>query len=279
VEILFLGDNGHHRPVERVPALMAALGDKGINLTYTDRLDDLNPATLARYDGLLVYANWDSMPAPQEKALLDYVASGKGLIPVHCASYCFRNSAEYVKLVGGQFWRHKMDTVRATVTDAAHPAVAGLQPFGAYDETYLHEKLGADNHVLMTREIKADQAADKPNQKTEPYTWTRTHGAGRVFYTAYGHDERTWEQPGFHALLERGILWAVGDRVRRCTTPSDPNPSPTRRRTCPTTKSGPARSCSKSPFPLLSPRSTSRCRPAFRWKPSPTNPTWCTPLP
>jgi type 1 glutamine amidotransferase len=170
-------------PVERIPALMAALGDKGINLTYTDRLDDLNPATLARYDGLLIYANWDSIPAPQEKALLDYVASGKGLIPVHCASYCFRNSAEYVKLVGGQFWRHKMDTVRATVTDAAHPAVAGLQPFGAYDETYLHEKLGADNHVLMTREIKADQAADKPNQKTEPYTWTRTHGAGRVFYT------------------------------------------------------------------------------------------------
>ncbi len=224
VEILFLGDNGHHRPVERIPALMAALGDKGINLTYTDRLDDLNPATLARYDGLLIYANWDSIPAPQEKALLDYVASGKGLIPVHCASYCFRNSAEYVKLVGGQFWRHKMDTVRATLTDAAHPAVAGLQPFGAYDETYLHDKLGADNHVLMEREIKADQASDKPNQKTEPYTWTRTHGAGRVFYTAYGHDERTWEQPGFHALLEKGILWAVGDRVKALHDALRPEP-------------------------------------------------------
>jgi putative membrane-bound dehydrogenase-like protein len=224
VEILFLGDNGHHRPVERIPALMAALGDKGINLTYTDNLEDLNPATLARYDGLLIYANWDSLPAPQEKALLDYVASGKGLIPVHCASYCFRNSAEYVKLVGGQFWRHKMDTVRATITDAAHPAVAGLGSFGAYDETYLHEKLGADNHVLMTREIKADQAADKPNQKTEPYTWTRTHGQGRVFYTAYGHDERTWEQPGFHALLERGILWAVGDRVKALHDALRPEP-------------------------------------------------------
>ena len=38
LEILFLGDNGHHRPIERVPSIMAALGDKGVNFTYTDKL-------------------------------------------------------------------------------------------------------------------------------------------------------------------------------------------------------------------------------------------------
>ena len=32
---------------------------------------------------------------------------------------------------------------------------------------------------------------------------------GRVFYTAYGHDARTWGQPGFHDLIERGIRWAA----------------------------------------------------------------------
>jgi type 1 glutamine amidotransferase len=88
-EILFLGDNGHHKPIERVPQLMAALGSKGINITYTDKLEDLNPETLNKYDGLLIFANWDSIPKQQEKALLDYVSSGRGLIPVHCASYCF----------------------------------------------------------------------------------------------------------------------------------------------------------------------------------------------
>ena len=36
----------------------------------------------------------------------------------------------------------------------------------------------------------------------------RTQGKGRVFYTAYGHDGRTWGQPGFHDLVERGIRWA-----------------------------------------------------------------------
>lgn len=216
IEILFLGDNGHHKPIERVPEIMAALGDKGINFTYTDKLEDLNAENLNKYDGLLIYANWDSIPKPQEKALLDYVSAGHGVIPVHCASWCFRNSIEYVdKVVGGQFWRHRMDTIQTRFTQPNNPIVAGLPSFKGYDETYLHTHLQADNNVLAVREIKADQEKDKPGVKEEPYTWTRQYGKGRVFYTAYGHDERTWLQPGFQQLLERGILWAVGDDVKK----------------------------------------------------------------
>ncbi|GAB2593254.1 PVC-type heme-binding CxxCH protein [Spirosoma areae] len=224
-EILFLGDNGHHKPIERVPQLMAALGSKGINITYTDKLEDLNADNLNKFDGLLIFANWDSIPKPQEKALLDYVSSGHGLIPVHCASYCFRNSAEYVdKVVGGQFWRHRMDTIQTRFTQPGNSIVAGLPSFKAYDETYLHSHLQPDNNVLAVRDIKADQTKDRPDQKEEPYTWTRQYGKGRVFYTAYGHDERTWSQPGFQQLLERGILWAVGDEVKKRHDALNPQP-------------------------------------------------------
>src|SRR5206468_4133007 len=45
----------------------------------------------------------------------------------------------------------------------------------------------------------------------EPYTWVRTHGKGRVFYTAWGHDERTWGNKDFLDLLERGLRWTAGD--------------------------------------------------------------------
>lgn len=229
-EILFLGDNGHHKPAERVPQLMTALGNRGINITYTDKLADINPENLAKYDGLLIFANWDSIPKPQERALLDYVASGKGLIPVHCASYCFRNSPEYVdKVVGGQFWRHRMDTIQTRFTRPNDALVMGLQSFKAYDETYLHSHLQPDNNVLAVREVKADQFKDladakRPDTKEEPYTWTRNYGKGRVFYTAYGHDERTWSQPGFMQLLERGILWAVGDQVKKLHDDLKPQP-------------------------------------------------------
>ena len=229
-EILFLGDNGHHKPIERVPEIMAALGSKGINFTYTDKLEDLTAENLNKYDGLLIYANWDSLPKPQEKALLDYVASGHGLIPVHCASFCFRNSSEYVdKVVGGQFWRHRMDTIQTRFTQLNSPITQGLPSFKAYDETYLHSHLQPDNNVLAVRDVKADQFKDladagRPNAKEEPYTWTRQYGKGRVFYTAYGHDERTWSQPGFQQLLERGILWAIGDEARKAHDALNPQP-------------------------------------------------------
>jgi type 1 glutamine amidotransferase len=43
----------------------------------------------------------------------------------------------------------------------------------------------------------------------EPWTWVRTHGKGRVFYTAYGHDERVWGHPGFQRLMRNAIMWAA----------------------------------------------------------------------
>ncbi|UBM57186.1 ThuA domain-containing protein [Marinilongibacter aquaticus] len=225
IEILFLGDSvSHHKPIERVPIIMAALGPKGVNFTYTDRLDDLNAENLNKYDGVMIYANYDEITPSAEKALLEYVASGKALLPIHCASYCFRNSPEYVKMVGGQFWRHTMDSIRTKTVMPNHPIMKGLSPFTAYDETYLHTALQPDNTVLAVRDIKADQAKDKPGVKEEPYTWVRNYGKGKVFYTAYGHDERTWGKQGFQDLIYNAILWAVDDKARAAFEARNPQP-------------------------------------------------------
>lgn len=225
IEVLFLGDSvSHHKPIERVPAIMAALGPKGINFTYTDKLEDLNPITLSKYDALMIFANWDEITPDAEKALLDYVAMGKGLLPIHCASYCFRNSNEYVKMVGGQFWRHTMDSVRTTTVMPNHEIMQNLLPFTAYDETYLHTNLQPDNIILAEREIKADQRTDKPNQATEPYTWVRNYGKGKIFYTAYGHDDRTWSKQGFHDLIYNAIIWSVNKEAKTAFAAHNPKP-------------------------------------------------------
>lgn len=225
IEVLFLGDSvSHHKPIERVPTIMAALGPKGINFTYTDKLEDLNPTTLNKYDAVIIYANYDEISPAAEKALTDYVASGKGLLPIHCASYCFRNSEEYVKMVGGQFWRHTMDSIRTKTLLPNHEIMQNSSPFTAYDETYLHTKLQSDNIVLAEREIKADQRNDKPNQTTEPYTWVRNYGKGKVFYTAYGHDDRTWSKQGFQDLIYNAILWSVNSEAKAAFAARNPKP-------------------------------------------------------
>lgn len=218
LELLFLGDNGHHKPSDRYPTLQAYLGVKGMNITYTATLKDINTSNLNKYDGLIIFANYDSIPAAQEKALINYISSGHGLIALHCASYCFRNSKELVKMMGGQFWRHTMDSIHIQNTLAQHPVLKDYQEIKTVDETYLHTLLQPDNVVIQSRIIGADQAKDKPGQTLEPYTWVRKYGKGNVFYTAFGHDDLTWSTLGFQNLVEQGILWAVGPEKREILT-------------------------------------------------------------
>ncbi len=199
LSVLFLGDKGLHRPADRYAQLAPILAGRGIELAYTDKVTDLNPDTLGKYDALVVYANTTQITKDQEKALLDYVNGGGGFVPLHCASFCFLNSPEYIALVGAQFQKHGTGQFETTVADADHPITRGLLPFRTWDETYVHARGAQDRHVLQTR----DDGAGK-----EPWTWTRTQGKGRVFYTAYGHDARTWGHPGFHDLFERGLRWA-----------------------------------------------------------------------
>src|SRR5438067_9430656 len=85
IKILFLGDNGHHRPTERFRQLQPVLEKRDIDLTYTDKIEALTPKVLAGYDGLILYANTTRIAPGQEKALLDFVESGKGFLPIHCA--------------------------------------------------------------------------------------------------------------------------------------------------------------------------------------------------
>jgi putative membrane-bound dehydrogenase-like protein len=201
IRILFLGDNGHHKPSDRYRQVQPVLEKRGIDLQYTDKVDALNPKTLADFDGLLIYANTTKITPEQEQALLEYVASGKGFIPLHCASYCFLNSPKYVELVGAQFQKHGTGAFRTTIAEPSHPLMKGFRGFESWDETYVHTKHNDKDRTVLEYRVEGD--------RKEPWTWVRTHGKGRVFYTAWGHDERTWGNPGFHNLLERGIRWAA----------------------------------------------------------------------
>ena len=216
VEVLFLG---HTRAAEAIdpkaggwyhdsdrfaPMLKAALASDGFNFSYTTDTAALNEANLAKYDALLIYSNHRALEPAQEKALLDFVAGGKGLLALHSASFCFQNSTAYVGLLGAQFARHGTGEFTATLVTPSHPVLTGVQPFQVWDETYVHTKLSADRTVLMERAEGTGR---------EPWTWVRTHGKGRVFYTAYGHDERVWGHPGFHTLMKNAITWAIGPGI------------------------------------------------------------------
>lgn len=208
LRLLFLGDQNHHQPAMRFKDLQPPMAKHNIALTYTEDVDSLNLATLNQYDGLILYANIDTIEPAQEKALLQYVASGKGFIPLHCATYCFRNSPEIVALMGAQFQRHGTGEMTTQSAEIKHPVLDGYQTFTSWDETYVHHKHNDHNRVVL--EYRTGDVQANGNIR-EPWTWIRTHGEGRIFYTAWGHDHRTWSQPEFLDLIERGIRWACGE--------------------------------------------------------------------
>ena len=205
IEVLFFGAptaNGPgHDPVTRYRAIKRNLGTEGIDFTYTeDPAKALNPETLAHYDAVLMYGNWEQngpMPADQLRALTGYVENGGAFLPIHCASACYGKSPEFIKLVGGRFKGHAAGVFKATNVNPEHPVMRSYDGFEAWDETYVHDNHGDDRVILEKR----DQ---------EPWTWVREQGKGRVFYTAAGHDHRVWDQPAFQDLIKRAVLWSVG---------------------------------------------------------------------
>ena len=208
LQVLFLGaptKNGpHHDPITRYRALRRGLGAHGIDLSYgEDPATAFTPTGLQPYDAVLLYGNWAQMgtlPDDQLQALLQYVERGGGFVPVHCASACWGRSPAFVRLVGGRFKEHGGEEFMVQNT-AEHPVLRDLPGFTAWDETYVHDEHGSDRTVLQTR-------------AGEPWTWVRTQGKGRVFYTAAGHDHRVWDRPEYQQLLRNGLLWAAGDRAQ-----------------------------------------------------------------
>ncbi|HEX5219181.1 MAG TPA: ThuA domain-containing protein [Verrucomicrobiae bacterium] len=221
VRVLFLGDRAGHRPAQRFEQLQPALAPRGIELTYTEAMSNLNAPYLSQFDALLIYANVTRISPDQEKAMLDFVAAGGGLVPIHCASYCFHNSSNYIALVGAQFRRHTTGVFKETIINADHPVMKGLSPIESWDETYVHHRHNTNRVVLAerrysgTNSMAANLGNTDPSDGAEPWTWVREYGKGRVFYTAWGHDQRTWSNPGFQALVESGIRWAAENSPNR----------------------------------------------------------------
>jgi putative membrane-bound dehydrogenase-like protein len=204
LEVLFLGDDRGHNPVERYRVLKQALGPKGFNLSYVEDLSELTRETLDLHDALIVYANHESDTLPT--TIIPWVKDGGALVALHSACGCFHPSEEWFELVGGRFESHEGHIFIPQTVDKNHPITKELPELEAWDETYEHQNLGDDLHILQEREpMNADE------EEPEPWTWTRTEGEGRVFYTASGHDLRVWTKPAYQTLVERGILWAVGE--------------------------------------------------------------------
>lgn len=159
--------------------------------------------------------------AALEKNVIDYVASGGGLVAIHGAIALQNNSAEWSEMVGGSFDFHPpRQVLTLDLIDPAHPLVAafGGASFIHSDELYLFKNAYAKTNfrpLLEANVAKLDEksrANPKIMDRGRLYvSWIKRHGKGRVFYVSPSHQPQSYETESMLRFYLDGIQYALGD--------------------------------------------------------------------
>ena len=225
VALVVRGGWDGHEPIETTDSVMPFLSAQGFDIRVEEGTAVYADEEVMSSVDLIVQVNTMNTIAPEELAgLTRAVIGGAGLAGWHGGiADSYRNSADYLQLIGGQFAHHAavpqdertgeqadhyLDfTVNIVDDRREHPIVAGLDDFDLHTEQYWVLS-DAYNDVLATTEIvhRPFDAWHRPF--TVPVVWTRLWGAGRIFVCTAGHKLDVLNEPPVRTIVERGLLWA-----------------------------------------------------------------------
>ena len=179
---------------------------------YPQAADLLKPGLEKQFDAIVMYDMVQSIAPAQQKALVELLNIGVGLVCLHHDLGAHQDWPEFLKIRGGKYFlnaemldgKERKSTfadnqdMTITVADREHPITKGLQDFAVKDETYGNCYVLASVHLLL----KTDHPKCMPE-----VAWVHTYGKSRVFYLMLGHGPSAWENPAYPQLLQRGIQW------------------------------------------------------------------------
>lgn len=215
-----------HEPVETTDSFLPFLAEHGYEVRVEESTAVYADADyLASVDVVVQTVTMSTIEAEELSGLIAAVAAGTGLAGWHGGiADSFRNSSDYLQLIGGQFATHPPKAPRAELAGEAadnflrhtidivperadHPIVAGISDFELTTEQYwvLSDEY---NDVLATTTLAARDFDPWHRPVTCPAVWTRQWGAGRVFVSTPGHELAVVDDPNVRTIIERGILWA-----------------------------------------------------------------------
>lgn len=179
---------------------------------------DANGKNLDYFDAVLFYTTGElDLDDSQKADLLGFVRGGKGFIGAHSAIDTFYNWPEYGEMTGGYFDMHPWNQFQAPVVveDPDHPIVRHFpKEFRIMDEIYQVKNFSRDRvRVLMSLDASKIDLANKNVKRTDKdfaVAWVRNYGAGRVFYSTFGHREDSWNRPDVQKMWLEAIKWSMG---------------------------------------------------------------------
>jgi len=208
--ILIITGESDHDWRATTQVLRQILEDARFEVKVTEEPAVLETRALNRYSALLLnYSCKTRWSKGQERALLRFVAGGKGLIAIHAANNSFPKWSTYHKMLG-MSWRkdkadcrHELHVVR--LVDQRHPITRGLNGFQIRDAIGVGFRKAAKIQVLAVTHSQESEG-------DIPLIFVRRFGRGRVFNTLLGHDVASLLNESFAEVLQRGARWASGGR-------------------------------------------------------------------
>jgi type 1 glutamine amidotransferase len=205
----------YHDSIPTARRVVQELAARSGELTVTTVADSsglaaLGASTLAEHD-VLCFANTSGelpLGEGQKRAILDFVAGGKGFVGTHSATDTCYDWPAYGELVGAYFESHPwVQPGRVVVEDAGHPSTRDLgASFTIAEEFYTFRANPRPGVRVLLRLDASSVGADGDY----PLAWWKPYGVGRVYYNALGHFAETWEDPRFQTQLLGALRWAAG---------------------------------------------------------------------
>jgi type 1 glutamine amidotransferase len=180
---------------------------------------------MSEFDLIVQCMTMSSIEPEQLDGLRATISRGTGFTGWHGGiADSFRNSSEYLQLVGGQFATHpavgpgtnrlegeenfRDYNVEFTNLGKQHPITMGLEDFELHTEQYwvLYDDL---NDVLATTTHPKESWQPWHRPHVSPAVWTRNWGEGRMVVSTPGHSLDVLDHPTVRTIIERGMLWAA----------------------------------------------------------------------
>lgn len=181
---------------------------------------------LDQYDAIFFNNTTRLKPkASHQKAILNFLSKGKGVVGAHAATDNFYKWEEGIKMMGGLFkshpWNHKGTWV-FQLDDPKHPINKVFQEKGFWhqDEIYQYqeEKYPDPNKLRYLQSLNLSESKNFKQVKKEldtmphvPVTWIQNYEGGRVFYSNLGHRPETFQNKNILQMYLDGIQYALGD--------------------------------------------------------------------
>jgi type 1 glutamine amidotransferase len=194
-----------HQPEEVAGIFGGILREENYQVEISDTLDSYRDAEkLASMDLIVPVWTMGTIEKEQLEPLLHAVKEGgSGIAGCHGGmGDSFRNEVEYQYMVGGQWVAHPGNdgvTYEVDITDENHPLTKGINGFIVVTEKY-YMHVDPVNHVLATTNF---------DEVKMPVAWTKSYGAGKVYYNSLGHQANIVRMPQVLEMMKRGMLWAT----------------------------------------------------------------------